>query len=172
MQNNEKIPSAVRLKVIEGGGSAIDQAESPPTHCKTVGAATAYALAEEARLREAILRTSLDRTKATVRQALDELAVLDASSEDEEVQVRIGTLQAGLEWLGVTFIRKHHRPDREGARWVLSHPDRLMAANPSVAALYPRAHHMLVVRWDESECDLGTPAAPETSEALTQLLPE
>lgn len=151
MQNNEKIPGTVRFKVIEGGSPAYERAESPPVRRHPVGAATAYALAEEVRLREAILRTSLDRTKLTVRQALDELAVLDESSEDEEVQVRLGALQTGLERLGVTFIRKHHRPDREGARWVLSHPERLLAANPSVAALYPRAHHMLVVRWEDGE---------------------
>jgi len=150
MQNNQEIPGTVRFRVIEGG-PASERAESPPVHRQAVGAATAYALAEEARLREAILRTPLDRPKVSVRQALDELAVLDESSEDEGVQVRLGALRTGLERRGVTFIRKHHRPDREGARWVLSHPERLLDANPSVAAHYPRAHHMLVVRWDDCE---------------------
>lgn len=149
MQNNEEIPGTVRFRVIEGG-PASERADTPPVHRQAVGAATAYALAEEARLREAILRTSLDRPKVSVRQALDELEILDASSEDEEVQVRLGALQTGLELLGVTFFRRHPRPDREGARWALSHPERLLEANPTVAALYPRAHHMLVVRWDES----------------------
>jgi len=150
MSNDKRTLGAATLKVIEGGRSVTDNKAKTSGYGPAIGAATAHALEEEERLRQAILQTTLRRAKVNVRQALSELAAPESSSEDETLQVRLGVLQSELADLGISYIRAHSRPDREGARWALTHPDRLLSAKPNVAALYPLAHHMLVVAWEEA----------------------
>jgi len=148
MQKEENKPRRVTFQVIDGGRSETDRAETPRSR-PYIGAATAHALEEEERLRQAIFQAQLNEAKVTVRQALRELTTLDESSEDEAIQVRRAVLHTGLTDLGISFIRKHARPDREGARWALTHPNRLLAAKPDFAPLYPLAHHMFVLAREE-----------------------
>ncbi|WP_343635533.1 hypothetical protein [Roseateles sp.] len=132
------------FQVIEGG--ATGDGGSPDAHRPRVrGYATAYANAEEDRLRQAILRIRLPKVRTSVEEALAEWVKLNADVRDHRAELRKIDLAMALEHLGLMHNEEHHEP----ARWNLARPEWLLESHPELAALYPNAHDHMVVRWDD-----------------------